>query len=616
MGTMREMKSTRQVRGEQAFRRALDLYRKGELHAARKLLAAALPATDLLPETLQLLGVICGELGRGEEAIAHLGRAVEIAPNSASAHFNLGRISLISRRYMDAAGSLQQSIRLDSRNAEAIYLLGTAYLFLEQPGPAVDAFTGALKLDPGHKPAFVGLIESKQRLALWTDYDRQTSRLLQEAGRKGMPVSPFTLLFIADDPELQLAAARHEQEPPARNAKLAARFPAPAPLSQSRRLRLAYISADYRRHPTSRLMASFFGQHDRERFEVIGVSLSADDGSAIRKRLVASFDRLVDAQDESADAIHQTLRSVGVDIAIDLMGHTKNNRLSLYQRRVAPIQVAYLGYPGTTGAEGMDYIVLDPFIATQRVRRNLSEKPVILPDCYQVNDHHRAFPETTPSRVEHDLPAAGAVFCAFNNIRKITPNVFGVWMRILNAVPGSILWLLSDNEAVQANLRGEAAARNVSADRLIFGKVMRQEDHLARYRLADLCLDTLPCGGHTTTSDALWMGSPVLTCAGAGIAARIAGSLLQTIGMPELVTGSLAEYEALAIELARNPDRLVRIRSRLAANRLTTPLFDTPLFTRNLERAYLEMWRLHQSGEAPREIDLSRRNCAAGAGLP
>ncbi len=599
------MKTTRQTRGELAFRKALALYGKGELHGARKLLAAALPATDLLAETLQLLGVICGELGRREEAIAHLRRAVEVAPNSASAHFNLGRIRLMNRGHAEAAGSLQQAIRIDPRNAEAVYLLGTALLFLEQPGPAAEAFTGALKLDPGHRAAFIGLVESKQRLALWTDYDRQRNRLLQDAGRKTMPVSPFTLLFIVDDPELQLAAARQEQEPLAGNPKTAARFPAPA--SQSKKLRLAYISADYRRHPTSRLMASFFGQHDREQFEVIGVSLSADDGSDIRKRVVAGFDRLVDAQDESADAIHQTLRSMGVDIAIDLMGHTKNSRLSIFQKRVAPIQVAYLGYPGTTGADHMDYIIVDPFIATERVRRNLSEKPVILPDCYQVNDHQRAIPEATPSRAEHGLPSEGFVFCAFNGIRKLTPDVFGAWMRILAGVPGSVLWLLSDNEAVASNLRREAAARDVSPDRLIFARAMRQEKHLARYRLADLCLDTLPYGGHTTTSDALWMGCPVLTCAGASFASRVAGSLLHTIGVPELVTGNLAEYEVLAIELACNPERLARLRSTVAANRLTAPLFDTPRFTRSIEGAYREMWRLYQSGEGPREIDLSRR---------
>jgi protein O-GlcNAc transferase len=596
------MKRTNEIRGEEAFRRALAMYRQGHLEGARRLLLGTVAATDLLSETLQLLGAVCGELGRGEEAAEHLRRAVRVAPNSASAHFNLGRIHLMSRRYQEAAESLQQAIRLNRKNAEAIYLLGTALLFLERHALAVEAFTDALKIDPGHKAALAGLIEGKQRLADWTNYDREKNRLLQDVEAKNASASPFTLLFMADDPELQLANAKREAR--TRPANSAAHLPAPS--SRNGRLRLAYISADFRRHPTSRLMASLFGLHDRAKFEVIGVSLSADDGSALRRRLVTGFDRLVEVQDESADAITQKLRSMGVNIAVDLMGYTKNNRLSIFQKRAAPIQVSYLGYPGTTGADYIDYIVLDRFIATERVRRNLSEKPVILPDCYQVNDHQRAFPETALSRAEYGLPDDGLVFCAFSNTRKITPEVFDVWMRILKSVGGSALWLLSDNATVAANLRREAAARGVSPDRLVFGEVLRQEEHLPRYRLADLSLDTLPCGGHTTTSDALWMGCPVLTCAGASIAARVAGSLLHTVGLRGLVTGSLQEYEEAAIELARKPDRLAQLRAALAARRLTTPLFDTALFARNLETAYLEMWRLHQAGEAPRDIDLSR----------
>jgi predicted O-linked N-acetylglucosamine transferase (SPINDLY family) len=595
------MKNANQSIAEQAFRAALALYGKGELEAARAVLLKHADLSEVLPERLQLLGIVCGDLGRGAEAIEHLQRAVRVSPNSASAHFNLGRICLMFQRRKEAAHSLQQATRLTPKNVEAIYLLGTALLLLDLHEQAIEAFTGALELDPAHGPALAGLIEGKQRLAVWTDYQSNKKRLMQDLEQKKPSAGPFALLRIFDDPELHLTIARREAASNRRNG--AVRFPTPS--LQAKRLRLAYISADFCRHPTSRLMASFFAHHDREKFEVIGVSLCADDGSAIRKRLVVGFDHLVEAEEKSAQSINEKLRAMDVAIAIDLMGHTQNSRPAIFQKRAAPIQVSYLGYPGTTGAGWMDYIILDPFIATERVRRNLSEKPVILPDCYQINDRERACPETALTRSEYRLPDDGFIFCAFNNIFKITPDIFDIWTRILRSVDGSVLWLLSGKPTVDANLRQEAAARGVSPDRLVFGKRLEAEEHLSRYRVADLSLDTFPYGGHTTTSDALWMGCPVLTCAGASIAARVAGSLLHTVGLPELATNSLQDYEALAIALAREPERLAQMRATLAARRLTTPLFDTALFARNIEKAYLEMWRLYQKGEGPREIDLS-----------
>jgi predicted O-linked N-acetylglucosamine transferase (SPINDLY family) len=270
--------------------------------------------------------------------------------------------------------------------------------------------------------------------------------------------------------------------------------------------------------------------------------------------------------------------------------------------RPAPIQATYLGYPGTTGAPFIDYAIIDANVVPASEVHAYSEKLVYLPECYQCNDRKRKIADRTPSRAECGLPEDGFVFCCFNNSYKTNAPVFDIWMRLLGAVPGSVLWLLGDNNSARANLQREAAARGVAPQRLVFAERVPSSEHLARHRLADLFIDTFPYNAHTTASDALWVGLPVLTCKGRSFAARVAGSLLHAIGLPELVTGSLPEYEALALRLATHPAELRALRDRLACNRSTHPLFDTPRWTRHLESAYQEMWRLHCDGEPPRSF--------------
>jgi protein O-GlcNAc transferase len=590
--------------GQQVFHQALQLSRAGRLAQAKKLLLGAVRPPGASTEELQLLGVICSDLGQHDEAVSHLRRAVQTSPKSVSAHFNLGTVLLKGARYEDALArfaealalspntapflaasgdalaklgrydeaierygqaiaaapddphahenlgrtlykldrtkeavkSLQQAIRLTPANSEAIYLLGKTLLSLEIVPMAIEAFSDVLKRIPDHAGALAGLIHGKQSLCLWSDFRPQRERLVEYVRQGKVAANPFVLLLIADDPALHLAcasrAAKYERAAEPVRFNSAGRA--------GRKLRLAYVSADYRSHAMSVLMAGLFAHHDRQSFEVYGVSLGEDDGSALRKRLLSGFDHVIEARDKSPEEICAELRALEIDIAVDLMGHTKESRRKIFELRAAPIQVNYLGYPGTSGADDMDYIVLDPFIGTQRVRSNLSEKPVILPDCYQVNDHERAFPDHAPSRADYGLPESGFVFCAFNGLQKITPEIFDIWMRILSQVDASVLWLIGDSPTIIANLRREAAARGVSPERLVFGGFVQHEDHLPRYRAADLFLDTLPYGGHTTSSDALWMGCPVLTCAGESFAARVAGSLLHTAGMPELVTDNLA----------------------------------------------------------------------------
>src|SRR5262249_39339191 len=341
------------------------------------------------------------------------------------------------------------------------------------------------------------------------------------------------------------------------------------------RIKIAYLSADFHRHATAYLMAELFERHDRARFELIGVSFGPDDRSDMRARLVSAFDRFVDVRAKSDAEVARLLSELKVDIAVDLKGYTQDCRPRILAHRPVPIQVNYLGFPGTMGADFIDYVIADEVVLPFDQQPFYSERIVHLPDCYQPNDRRRQIAGRTPARTEVGLPERGFIFCSFNNNWKIAPEVFDVWMRLLKAIGGSVLWLLRGNATAEQNLRKEAAARGVDPERLVFAPRIKLEDHLARHRLADLFLDTLPCNAHTTASDAFWAGLPVVTCRGKAFAGRVAASLLHAIGLPELVTSNMADYEALALTLACDPARLRDIKAKLARNRDTAPLFDT-----------------------------------------
>ena len=368
------------------------------------------------------------------------------------------------------------------------------------------------------------------------------------------------------------------------------------------KIRVAYISADFCDHATSWLAAGLFEHHDRTRFETIAVSLFADDGSEMRSRTRTAFDVFIDAECRTDAEIAGLLRQMEVDIAVDLMGFASGCRPGILALRPAPVQVNYLGYPGTMGAAYVDYILADRIVIPSEHRSFYTEKIAILPDTYQCNDAKRPIAEKTPSRAEAGLPAEGFVFCCFNDTSKITPEIFDVWMSLLKDVHGSVLWLLENNPEATRNLRREAQARAVDGGRLIFAPHMKLGEHLARHRLADIFLDTLPYGAHTTASDSLWAGVPVLTCMGTSFAGRVAASLLHGIAIPELITNSFEDYAALALKLARDQTGLAAIKTKLARNRDTRPLFDTARFTRNFEAALATMHARQQSGEPPADF--------------
>ncbi|WP_251374578.1 hypothetical protein [Polynucleobacter sp. es-EL-1] len=412
---------------------------------------------------------------------------------------------------------------------------------------------------------------------------------------------PFTLLALSDNPELQKKSAEiYFQNKYPVNPILGPIIKRP----RNKKIRVAYFSADFHDHATGHLIAELFELHDRCQFELVGFSFGPISNDGMRLRLKKAFDNFIEVGNKSDIEIARLSRDLEVDIAIDLKGFTKDSRTGVFSYRAAPIQVNYLGYPGTMGAEYIDYIIADKTLIPTEFQSGYSEKVIYLPNSYQVNDRRRSISNKKFSRQDLGLPENNFVFCCFNNNYKILPPTFASWMRLLKAIPRSVLWLFQDNPRASENLLEEATQHGVDASRLIFAERMPLAEHLARHRHADIFLDTFPCNAHTTASDALWAGLPVLTLMGESFASRVAASLLHAIGLPELITSTQGEYEALAIELAKNPKRLADIKAKLANNRMSSPLFNTPLFTRNLETAYIKMYERYQADLQPDHITI------------
>jgi protein O-GlcNAc transferase len=541
-------------------------------------------------------------LRRFDESLAAHEQALAIEPGLVEAHVNRGIALKELDRTAEACASYERALAISPEHPEAHYNRGLALAMLDRHEEAFASHQAAMQTKPDHPHALAALADAALHICDWSATARLGKQLEIHIRDSRSVVIPFTLLGYSDDPELQLRSTK---------AFLADRFPhALPPLSLGARygrskLRIAYLSADFQRHATAFLMTELIELHDRSRFEVVGVSWGADDNSATRARLAEGFDTFLDVGSISDRDVARRLRGEEVAIAVDLKGLTGNNRIGIFAYRPAPIQVGYLGYPATVGGGFIDYVLADPMVLPFDQQEHWPERIVHLPDCYQANDRQRALPRSSTTRAEQGLPQKGFVFCSFNNSWKITAQVFDVWMRLLRDTAGSVLWLLDDNAAATCNLRREAQARGIAPERLVFASRGEPKVHLARHTHADLFLDTLPCNAHTTASDALWMATPLLTCIGSSFAGRVAASLLQAVGLPELVTRSLEDYEALARRLAGEPAKLQDIKARLEASRRTAPLFDTERLCRNIEAAYLRMWETYQRGEATHSFAVS-----------
>ncbi len=549
----------------------------GKLEEARLCFARAIQIDPAFAEAYFYLGAVLAKLGDRSAAAAALRRAIALKPNYPEAHNTLANIQQELGAIEQAIESYRAALQLNPNFSEAHYGLGVALKYLGRREESIASLTRALDLDPAHELARAQRLYQQAHLCDWDAMAEDYAQLSTLGVRQ--PVSPFALLALDGDPGRQYARAQRYAETFHRQA-LAQSFAAP-----SSRIRIGYFSADFRNHAMMHVMARMFELHDRARFELHAFAFGPDTSDAMRMRTMAAFDHFHAVHDLSDQAVAVRARALGIDIAIDLMGYTNGSRTAIFAYRAAPIQVGYLGYPGTMGAPFMEYLIADRFLIPPEERQYYSERIITMPQSYQVSDNTRSI-APAPPRSQLDLPDSGFVFCCFNNTHKIGVAEFDIWMRLLHAVSGSVLWLVGTNRLAEENLRRQARKRDVDPSRLIFAPRVPPSEHLARQQAADLFLDTFIYNAHGTANDALWAGLPLLTKMGRAFPARVGASVLAAAGLAELIADDEAAYERLALELATQPERLAAIKQRLLANRVSAPLFNSAAFTRHIEAAF------------------------------
>ena len=535
------------------------------------------------------------------EAIASYDKAIRLQPDYHQAFDNRGITYKEMAHFAKAIADHDQAIRIKPDYVEAHYNRALALCELKDMESAAVSFQNALALDAGYPFLLGAHLHHAMQLCSWEGL-RVGLQALKDHVREARPVTtPFVVTGLQDDPGLHREVAKIYIQTRYPQSDALGAIPSRVP---AQKIRIGYYSADFRNHAIAYLIAEMLEKHDKNAFEIYAFKLNPGPPDETSARLFAAVTQVIDLSDKSDKSAAQLSRALNIDIAVDLGGHTVDSRTGIFAHRCAPVQVNYLGFPGTLGATYYDYIMADATVIPEDQRQHYLEKVVFLPHCYQPNDAQRKISERIFSRSELGLPEHGFVFCCFNNGYKILPETFDGWMRILHAVEGSVLWLLDHNALATRNLQREAQARGIDSNRLIFAARMPLADHLARHRLADLFIDTLPYNAHTTASDALWAGLPVLTCMGTTFAARVAGSLLRTMDLPELITHTQAAFEARAIALAKDPSELGEIQSKLRVRRDTSPLFDAPLFTRHIEAAYRTMQTRYQAALLPEHFSV------------
>ncbi len=541
-------------------------------------------------------GAILQAVGRKEEALAAYDEALRIQPDYTEVLINSGALLRDMHRHLDALHRFNNVLMINPDHPGALANCAILLTEFKKGEEAIVRFERLLQIAPDFDYGPGLLYYEQLHICDWKNKDTLPSQIIEgvQAGKRSCKT--LALMAISDSASDHLQAAKtfasHLFAPRGPHIWNGERY-------RHKKIRIAYVSPDLREHPVGHLMCGVFERHDKSRFETYAISLGVDDNSRLRDRMLKAFDKFIDVRMMSTPQIAQLMRELEIDIAIDLAGYTSDSRTDVFLYRPCPVQAGFLGYPGTLGLDCMDYIIADRYVIPQSDQKFYTEEVVYLPDAYLPTDSGLKIAGRTPTRAECGLPDNAIVFCSFSHDYKISPDLFDIWMRILHQVPGSVLWLMSRVEISKSNLHKEAQARGIDPARIIFaGRVPLVEDHLARYRQADLFLDTHPYNAHTTAADALMAGLPVLTYMGQSFPSRVAGSLLHAIGMPELITTSLPEYEALAVRLANNPAQLAEVRARVQANRHTHALFDTDRFCQNLEAIYTAMWRKAELGDA------------------
>ena len=543
-------------------------------------------------------GCALKELGRFQQALDSFDKSIKINPHLAETWSNRGITLLNLKRVGEALASYDRAITIKPEYAEAYYNRGVALKELKRLDEALASYDRAIAIKPDYEYLLGTQLHTKMKICDWQDFEANIENLLLRIG-EGKKSSPsFPIIALTDSLSVQRKASEiwmNDKHPPNHSLGFIPK------LRRKEKIKIGYYSEDFREHPVSYLAVELFELHDKNKFELIAFYYGPPDSSNMHKRVSSAFNKFIDIRLKSDKEVAELSRLMEIDIAIDLSGLTGNERTGIFAYRAAPVQLSYLGYLGTMGAEYYDYLIADKTTIPTEHHQYYKEKIVYLPS-YQVNDSKRLISDKVFEKTELNLPTNAFVFCCFNNNYKITPPTFDGWMRILNAVPDSVLVLYAENQWAEANLKLEAEKRCVSKTRLLFSSRIERSEYLARYRLANLFLDTLPYNAGTTASDALWAGLPVLTCMGESFASRVASSVLNAIELPELVTTTQEQYEAKAIELATNPEKLKAIKDKLEQNRLTTALFDTPRFTKHIEAAYSQMYERYQTDLPPSHI--------------
>lgn len=552
------------------------------------------------------------EHGELEKAEQHFRDVVRTEPANVSAWTDLAVTLVRQQKHAGAVPILLQAIELKPDLAEAHLDLGVCYNRLKDNRLAIASYRRALALKPDLNLAHANIVTAYLDACDWKAVDRWKTAFMRYRSKHPARawterIDPATALMLFPGQiarevaiyrakKIAQAAAGKEQKAAAGSADYA-----------HKRIRVGYVSADFHNHPTAHLTHGLYEAHDRSAFEIFAYSCGPDDGSPYRKHIEATCEHFMDVRAELPERTAERIRADEIDILVDMKGHTANSRLEIFAGKPAPVQVAYLGYPGTTGAAFIDYFISDHVATPPGFDKEFTEKIVYLPGSYQVNDRQQQIAEATITRADYGLPESAFVYCSFNRLGKIDRTIFSAWMAILRAVPNSVLWLLGEDPLAETNLRNEAASQQVDPQRLIFSDKIDKPAHLARHRLADLFLDTCVVNAHTGASDALWAGLPLLTCPGATFITRVAASLIHAVGLPELAVANMEDYKKLAVQLAQDTNALASLRGKLDRQRLTHPLFDTQRFVRNLEDAYRRMHEIDRSGRAPESFAVPDR---------
>ena len=562
-------------------------------------------AVELKPDFAEAYnnkGNVLHKLNKKEDAIENYLKATKFNQNHIQAYYNLGVTFRELKKYSYAIENFEKALKLKPNYLEAYLGLGNLHLELKKNDLALECYEKALKIKPDYSFLLGNILHIKLKLCLWDNLDKDLKDLENKVLNLKKTSLPFPLLTFNNSLKLQKISSEIWANHVDLNDKkiLNASFKK----QNNKKIKIGYFSADFHDHATSNLMVNLLELHDRSKFEIIGFYFGPESKHEMYSRVTTAFDQFINVKLKTDIEIAQLSRELNIDIAIDLMGFVKNNRFKIFTFRCAPIQVNYLGYPGTLGTNCIDYIIADKTLIPLKSQKYYSEKIVYLPNSYQPNDTKKKISKKIFKREDAGLLKNNFVFCSFNQSSKILPEIFDIWMNILRKVDNSVLWLLESNLISRENLKNEADKRRVNRNRIIFADRLPLEEHLARLKMADLSIDTFPCNGHTTTSDALWAGLPVLTLQGETFASRVSSSLLNALGLPELVTKNIIDYEKKAIEFGNDLEKIINLKKKIETNKFIKPLFNTKLFTNNIEQAFQQMQEKYIENRQPENIEI------------